>query len=237
MQINERNFMQNRKRNIAIFIAILLTGVTAFFIIDDYGRRKEKTSDGVPVPVPRIGRSAYFGDVNAKYKTAIFSDFTCAYCKQFFEQEFTNVLKKQVDSGEVLFIWKDVSSPKTKDEQPSSVFLAAAQKQNKAFEALELLFSNGRKISEAEFPQMAIKLNMDTLQMREFISDKQNIAEIQADYAYAQTCKIQGTPSFVINGMLYSGYLSADEFYTLCKKPLPESMPDKRMKMNSGSVK
>jgi protein-disulfide isomerase len=229
--------MQSRKKNIGILIGILFIAVSAFFIIDYFGTRQENKNIGIPVPVPRIGLSAYFGDVNAKYKTVVFSDFTCTYCRQFFQQEFDQILEKHILSGEVLFIWKDVSAPKNKEEKPTAVFLAAAQKQNKAHEALKLLFSKGKKISEAEFPEMARKINMDTVEMRKFMEDKNNIAEIQADYSYAQTCKIEGTPSFVINGLLYSGYLSADEFYALCKKPLPESNPDKRMKMNSGTAK
>lgn len=229
--------MQNRKRNVIIFIIILFAGVSTFLIIDYYGRQKENTSFGVPVPVPQIGLSANFGNINAKYQAVIFSDFSCSYCKQFFERDFKTILEKYAETGEVLFIWKDVSSPKSKDKHPSSVFLAAAQKQNKAYEALNLLFSIGKNISEDEFPEMALKLNMDTLQMQEFIEDKRNIAQVQADYAYAQMCKIQGTPSFVINGMFYSGYLSADAFYALCKKPLPESTPNKRMKVNSGTAK
>jgi protein-disulfide isomerase len=229
--------MQSRKKNIGILIGILTVAVSAFFIIDYFGTRQENKNMGIPVPVPRIGSSAYFGDVNAKYKTAVFSDFSCSYCRQFFQKEFDQILEKNIRSGEVLFIWKDVSAPKNKDEKPTAVFLAAAQKQNKAYEALKLLFSTGKKISEAEFPELALKLAMDTVQMKEFMADKNNITEIQADYAYAQTCKIEGTPSFVINGLLYSGYLSADEFYAQCKKPMPESNPDKRMKMNSGTVK
>ena len=47
------------------------------------------------------------GDKNAKVKFVEFSDFECIYCRQFFREAEPQIMKEYVDTGKVLFVFKN----------------------------------------------------------------------------------------------------------------------------------
>lgn len=158
-------------------------------------------------PATIVGNSPQLGQ--GKTLLIEFSDFQCPFCaqaqatlKQFMAQR----------SGDITLVYKHLPLSQIHPEAMSAAQAAwAAQQQGKFWEFHNALFENQDKLGDAFYQATAKQLGLD---QRKFDQDRASEAAQQAiaqDMELARSLDLRGTPTFIMNGQVFSGVVSIAE--------------------------
>jgi protein-disulfide isomerase len=142
-----------------------------------------------------------------------FSSYQCSFCARYHRESFPQVIEDYVESGQVLYVYRDFPLP----SQPQSSLAAEAANcagetsDASAFWAMHnLLFSrqrawSGRGDVGAIFKRYAQELELDGAAFERCIDSGTTRALIEADVAQGRSSGVWGTPTFLIDGQLFVG--------------------------------
>jgi protein-disulfide isomerase len=158
-------------------------------------------------PAAVVGKSPQLGQ--GKTILIEFSDFQCPYCAQAHENVKQFVKQRSAD---VTLVYKHLPLAQIHPEATSAAQAAwAAQQQNKFWEFHDALFENQAAIGPGLYQKIAKQLGLDVARFeRDRISDAAKKA-IAADLELASSMELNGTPSFIMNGQLFSGAVPVAE--------------------------
>ncbi len=152
------------------------------------------------------------GPADADTLVVVYSDFLCPYCAQG-AKTLKEFMARHPDSVKVLFkhyATDDLS------RQAALVYEAlAAQDPKLAFAFHDATFEAQREIEQAGEPALyalAIKLGANVSQLKKDLKNPALAKRIDDDVAEARSFGIEGTPTFVINGVSVRGAAPLNEF-------------------------
>ena len=151
------------------------------------------------------------GDLStAKVAIVEFSDFECPYCKRFVKDAYVSIMKNFVNSGKVVYVFRDYPlpfhNPAANDEamMAECVHHIAGDKAYFAFH--DKIFantgSNGSGIDRhdniSKLLDLAKEVGADRNKVKECFDKSEYKDEIAKDMADASDAGISGTPSFIV---------------------------------------
>ncbi len=155
------------------------------------------------------------GDPNAPNTIIEYSSLTCGHCAQFHANVLPQLKKEWIDTGKLKLIYRDF--PLDHLALAAAVVTHGAP-EDRYFVFLNAFFHAQQSWARADDPLAAIKNiarlgGMTETQINEALANKDVLQEINARKADgARRYKIDGTPTFVINGVAHVGDLSYDDF-------------------------
>ena len=148
-----------------------------------------------------------------------FSDYQCPYCRRA-HHEVRGVVERL--EGRVRFCHFQhpldmACNPRVERPFHPAACLAAAaamgaQDQGKFWEASDLLYQNARRIDHALIRRIARSLGLDEDRVMSCIESDATRERIVRELALAHAVPVEGTPTFVVNGRIIPGALSAEDF-------------------------
>lgn len=162
----------------------------------------------VPTLIPianTVDDDPFLGPADAPVTIVEFSDFRCGYCGRWYLETLPRIREAYPD--EVKFVYRDF--PIFGEESVMGAMAAqCANEQGKFWEMHDYLFTQ-IQTSEVQFTSdaltnMAGDLGLDTDAFRECVTSARYQEEVYNDYNTARTWGFEGTPGFVINGVVYS---------------------------------
>lgn len=138
-----------------------------------------------------------------------FSDFECPFCARAHEnvKAFVNA-----NSDKVKLVYKHLPLTQIHAEAtPAAQAAWAAQQQGKFWEFHDALFENQDKLGDGFYQETAKSLKLDVNKFDQDRKSKTAKQAIEADLKLARALDLNGTPSFIMNGQLFSGAVSVDE--------------------------
>lgn len=146
-----------------------------------------------------IGESPVKGAKDAKVTIVEFSDYQCPYSTRFHAviPEVLAAYPKDVN-----YVLKNFPLGFHPQARPAVKAAFAAREQGKYWEMVELLFQNGRNLSEEKFYELASQIGLDVEKFKKDYKEKDAQWEklIEADIALASSAAVRGTPTYFING-------------------------------------
>jgi protein-disulfide isomerase len=168
-----------------------------------------------PGPLPELSIGDPAGVPVIEYGSA-----TCPHCAHFARDVWPEFKKAYVDTGKVRFIFREYSR---NNLDVAAFMLARCVGDDKAYAAIELLFASQDAWAFGNNPLEGL---MTALRPTGMSRDKATVCindQAKAD-AFAQIVKtaddkfkVSGTPTFIIDGKIYSGALSLDELNAILK--------------------
>jgi protein-disulfide isomerase len=150
-----------------------------------------------------IRTSPVTGAVAQKIVLAEFSDFQCPFCSKAHAVTKAFMAKHK---DEVTLVYKHFPLVQIHPQaQPAAQAAWAAGQQNKFWEYYDGLFAQQDKLDESFYPTLAQSLSLD---LDKFNRDRNSEAAktaVQKDVELGQTLGIRGTPTYIFNGLLFSG--------------------------------
>lgn len=143
------------------------------------------------------------GNTASKVNLTVYGDFECSACEQFFPIE-KQVVDKYINDITFTFRHFPLDSIH-KNARAAARAAEAAGNQGKFFEMHDLLYQNqsswlGQSDPLTVFTQMATGLKLDINKFKtDFASEAVN-ATINADYKEGTSKKVEGTPTYFLNG-------------------------------------
>jgi protein-disulfide isomerase len=159
---------------------------------------------------------AFAADGPPEVTIEVFSDFQCPYCKSF-APAVRELQSKGVDGIKTVVAFKNFPLGFHPFAQLAAQAAMAAGEQGRFWEMHDLLFANQRALGREDLLKHARSLNLDTERFERDLDSDRVKKMIEADKAEASARKVQGTPTFFINGKVYSGTKSVAELQALVK--------------------
>ena len=152
-------------------------------------------------PKPRsisLGTIQPLGNPDAKVALIEFADYQCPYCERFYTQSFGSLKNRFIDSGKVMYVFRDLPAPNRQQALPAAIAARCAGEQGKYYEMQSLLFSNGKRLKDGSYTRFAKKLGLDDAKFSACLLDNNQVERIRQDIVDAQNLGIRGTPTFYI---------------------------------------
>jgi protein-disulfide isomerase len=156
------------------------------------------------------------GDPKAPVTVIEYASMTCSHCANFAEKTFPAIKSKYIDTGKVRFIFREFPL----DRLAAAVFMlarcSADNNPDKYFAFVDIMFHQQRTwaVEKPLEPLLTISKQAGFTQetFNACLSNQKVLDGIEAmRQRGAEKFKVQSTPSFFINGKLYTGALSTDE--------------------------
>jgi protein-disulfide isomerase len=139
------------------------------------------------------------GSSDARLAVVEFSEFQCPFCRQFHEQTFAKLKSRYIDTGKVLYVFRDLPLGSIHPEaKPAAIAANCAGRQGAFWGMHHELFLNQNRLGSALYTEVARKLELDEASFRSCLVDAEIAAEIDRDVIDAARAGIQGTPNFLV---------------------------------------
>ncbi|HLD00641.1 MAG TPA: DsbA family protein [Candidatus Nanoarchaeia archaeon] len=204
-------------RNNLLLVASLIQIVLLIVVISKLGVNTTSPTGGVVVddslPSPTvpldmqalIDDDAIKGDPKAPVTIIEFSDFECPFCGRFYTETLGKIDEKYIKTGKVRLVYRDFPLSFHPQAQKAAETAECAGDQNKYYDMHDKLFELGVSGGVASFKQYAKDLGLDTAKFNACLDSGEKAAEISNDFIDGQNAGIQGTPGFIVNGIMISG--------------------------------
>ena len=156
------------------------------------------------------------GAVNAKVAVVEYADFECPYCQQI--QPVLERLEKEY-SDRISFTYKDTPLPMHANAQKAAEAAHCAEAQGKYWEYHDHLYKT-KALGVDQLKEHARALKLDGEKFDTCLDSNSKAAVVKAQLDEGMGLKIEGTPSFFINGRFYAGNLSFDEMKSVVEEEL-----------------
>lgn len=134
----------------------------------------------------------------------VYSDFQCPFCAQF-ALPFRELQTKGIEDVKINIQFKHFPlsfHPKAQLAHQASM---AAKAQGKFWEMHDLLFANPQRVERDDLVGYAKKLGLNLARFQKDMDSEQTKQAVARDLAEGTKLGVTGTPSYTINGKMYSG--------------------------------
>jgi protein-disulfide isomerase len=138
-----------------------------------------------------------------------FSDFQCPYCASV--NPTLDKLRAEY-GGRVRVVFKHFPLPIHPRAMQAHQAAVAAQEQGKFWEMHDRIFAAQQSLDRATLVSHARELGLDVPKFERALDAAATQARIRADMAEGTRIGVQGTPTFVVNGRMFSGALPYESF-------------------------
>jgi protein-disulfide isomerase len=152
-----------------------------------------------------------------------YADYECPYCQQI--QPVLDKLETEY-KGKLAFAYKDAPLPMHPHAQKAGEAARCAGAQGKYWEYHDLLFAS-KALDIPQLKESAATLKLDTQVFDKCLTSGEQEKAVKTQLAEAQTFQLQGTPSFFINGIFFSGGLTLEQFHTVIDDELASASASK----------
>jgi len=144
------------------------------------------------------GGEPFRGQSGATVAIVEYADFECPYCGQYEHEVYPQISKDYIQTGKVKYFFRDLPLPMHPRAMGAARAAHCAGEQGKYWEMHDSLFAKQNAIREADMPDKAKELGLDTAKFSECLSSDRYTDEIKRSAADAQKLGIGGTPTFFI---------------------------------------
>ena len=138
------------------------------------------------------------GNPNAKVVFVEFSDFQCPFCGRFYKESEIQLRRDYVDTGKVLFLYKDFPLSFHPNAEPAAEAARCAAEQGRFWEFHDKIFSNQADLSADNYKKWATELGLNASQFNSCFDAGKYKADIQANFNEGSQLGVSGTPSFLV---------------------------------------
>ncbi|MEK7085859.1 MAG: DsbA family protein [Patescibacteria group bacterium] len=152
---------------------------------------------------------AFLGEKDAPVTIVEFSDYQCPYCANFFSETMPEIREKYINTGKVKFVYRDFPLSFHKDAYPAALLAECVRDQagdiayfkmhDKIFQTLSGGFDYDA------LSKYAVDLGVNGSGLKTCFDSDKFKDEIAKDQADGNAVGIDGTPGFIVNGLVVAG--------------------------------
>lgn len=181
---------------------------------------REAAQVSVKLEQPRVkvsAEGASRGPADAPITIIEFSDYQCPFCKRA-DAIVQEVLKKYPD--EVRFVYRNFPLEQMHPRaRPAAEAAMCANEQGKFWEFHEKLFGGGG-LEAADLTAYAESVGLDAGKFKTCVDERRFKDAVEADERAGREAGVTGTPSFFVNGIMFSGAKPVEEFSAVIEREL-----------------
>ncbi len=141
--------------------------------------------------------SPRLGDPKAKHVVVEFTDYQCPYCRAA-----SGPLKELVAGSDAVLYVKHLPLDIHPMAREAAVASLAAARQDKFWALNDLLYENQKRLTSQVIRELAQQAGLDMARFEADMKDPQLVAVLARDLDEANRFKVDGTPTFFLNGTM-----------------------------------
>jgi protein-disulfide isomerase len=177
---------------------------------------KSQTATTRAVPVPRalisLDGAPRRGSSTARVALIEHSDFQCPYCAKFERETLPTLTQRYVDTGQVLFAFRNTLIPTHAEARPAAEAAVCAGMQGQFWAAHDLLFG-GQDHLRQTIADVPTTLHLAAEPFSRCLAGNAT-ARVDTDVALGKTLGITGTPTFFIGTVQTDGRVRVTSILT-----------------------
>ncbi len=138
------------------------------------------------------------GNQEARVVLLEYSDFTCGYCRKFFQETWPRLKAKYVDSGKMRFVYRDYPRADQGPGVDAAIAARCAGDQGRYWDMHDLLFSGTRALHREVFDSHARAIELNMTLFSKCLQEERHRDSIFLDREEAYGFGFRGTPGFVL---------------------------------------
>ncbi len=163
------------------------------------------------------------GPADAPVTIVEYSDYTCGFCRRFFEQMEEPLFERY--GGRMRFVYKHfpLVGLRAWSEDAALAGACAYRQGNDRFWALHpKLFQSPARLKERApaLTELAREAGLDVPAFKMCLEKRETQAEVQRDVAEGDALGVEGTPTFYVNGRPIEGLVPAEDFLAIVDEEL-----------------
>jgi len=145
------------------------------------------------------------GETGATVAIVEYADYECPYCGQYEHDIYPQISKDYIQTGKVKYFYRDMPLPMHAHAMIAARAARCAGEQGKYWEMHDSLFAKQNAIREADMPDRAKELGLDSAKFSECFSSNRYVDDINRSAAEGQNMGIEGTPTFFVGKLDSAG--------------------------------
>jgi protein-disulfide isomerase len=199
-----RNQQKKQDLWVILIISILAIAIIGVIVIS----KLPKPTATLQIAAKPNENGLNIGDPNAPVKVVEFADFQCPYCQLYWKELEPTIISKYVATGKVYYTYSPMAFL-GQESTDATVAAYCANDQGKFWEYRDYIFTNHTGENVGDYPQTKLldfanklKLNIDTF--KSCLASADSLKKVDDANAYASSQGVNSTPSFLVNGKVYS---------------------------------
>jgi len=213
-------------------VAIVLAGFVVAALVYSVGAPVEMVEeDASPVPAVAgissvevdsfiVDTDLQLGDSNASVTIIEYADFECEDCRDWHQQVFPDLKARFIDSGVVHYVHRDFPLQQIHDQSFAAARAARCAAEQDLFWGYAKALYGADDLSSESFTALADTSGLDRSIWAECVETNRQDTVIGEQSQEAIRIGVTATPAFVINGHLYEGALSIEQFSALISQAM-----------------
>src|SRR3990170_2246216 len=163
------------------------------------------------------------GPAGAPVTIVEYSDYTCGYCRQFFEKMEGPLFERYGDRVRLVYKHFPLVGLRAWSEDAALAGACAYRQGNDRFWALHsTLFQSPARLKQGApaLVGLARDAGLDVPAFKMCLEKRETQADVQRDVAEGDALNVQGTPTFYVNGRPIEGLVPAEEFFAIVDEEL-----------------
>jgi protein-disulfide isomerase len=157
------------------------------------------------------------GPSDALVKVVEFSDYQCPVCRQ--SHEVVSKIR-EVYRGRIQWIFKDYPLKMHEYAERAAEAARCAADQGKFWEYQDVLFAADGELTSNRLHDYAVQLGLNADRFEQCLEHGTYKKAVEQDVVEGKRVGVDGTPSFMINGRLISGFIALDRFKMMIDEEL-----------------
>ena len=169
------------------------------------------------------GGDMELGNPNAPVTLIEYASATCSHCARFDRDVFPTLKARYIDTGKIHYVFREFLTPPVPVAAAAFVLARCAGK-DKYFQVVEAVFRSQEEMfatqdSRTPLLRIAKSMGMTEDSFNTCLSDTAALDGVQkrADRGATED-KIEGTPTFIVNGAMHPGAVDDDTINSLAKQ-------------------
>ena len=204
--------------------AVVAVGLYLNFTGQDVALQTAEAAGGQQVDVNVGDNEIVYGDPAAPVTIVEYASLTCPHCAAFHQEMLPELKAQLLDTGKAKLVYRDFPLDQLALRASVMVRCGPADKRTAM---LDTLFSTQRSWSAANDPVEALArigraVGMTDDDLNACYQNKEVVDAVLAERLEGEeTYKVSSTPSFVIDGKLYRGGMSVEDFTAVVESLTP----------------
>ncbi len=199
-----------RYQTAVIILILFLTGCQ--------NRTNNQSLNSTKTAISEKTEDTVFGEEKAANSIYMYASYHCNFCRYFFSRTFPELKRNYLDNGKIKLVVKWVDF----DENPQIMGALQAASCIGRFGVYEkyheLLMVNPDVVFTEDFAELMDDIMQQNPQIEECVLSDPDFSYLKSNVKEFKENNFSGTPTFVLNNHVYTGFISYENFVKLLDK-------------------
>jgi len=208
---------------ISVLLWLISLVLAVLIVLQLYKYFSSPEPPGIKTNIKKHENDIIWGSASAPVTIYVYSSYTCKYCTLFFEEVFPEIKENFIEPGHVELVLKLVEIPENPKIMRALQAVICVNKFGKLDKLHELLLYNSNVVFSNEFELLIDDYINSNPDIGNCLVNHGNYEYIRNNNKEFKENQFSGTPTFIIENKVYSGFRSYEKFEEIFQNAIEDA--------------